>query len=115
NKEFTTVEEILTQIPDNFEANHTISFKTFKMQPAFEKINSAPLEDKVYLLVHGAGLIGKEATITVKEKDGLIKGAQGAPLPLLEITEEQMEQNENSEEVKGTEKTTFKATFATNN
>ena len=36
-------------------------------------------------------LDGKEATITVKEKQGLIQGSEDAVLPLLEITEAQMD------------------------
>ena len=51
-----------------------------------------------------------KATIIIKEKDGIIKGSAGAVLPVLEITEEQMEQKSNAEEVQGTEKTEFKGT-----
>ncbi|EKB58889.1 hypothetical protein HMPREF9700_01736, partial [Bergeyella zoohelcum CCUG 30536] len=53
-------------------------------------------------------LEGKEASLTIKEKDGIIKGSAGALLPVLEITEEQMEQKSRSGEVAGTEKTEFK-------
>lgn len=59
-------------------------------------------------------LEGKQATIIIKEKDGIIKGSAGAVLPVLEITEEQMEQKATSGEVPGTEKTQFTGTVRDN-
>ena len=94
-----------------FAGGKEIRFETYRLGPKFEKISSAPLEDKVYLVARGYVLEGKEATITIKEKDGLIKGSKDAVLPILEITEQQMEETSPSKEVQGTEKSEFKGTI----
>lgn len=110
-KEFTTIDEIVSKLPDKIPAETTIKFQTFKMQPLYEKIQSAPLDDKVYLVATSYLLEGKEATIIIKEKDGIIKGAADAVLPVLELSEEQMEQTEPLKEDERNEKSEFSGTF----
>lgn len=110
-KEYTTVEAIKAALTaDVYNKDQKITIKTFKLGEEFKRVNSAPLEDKLYLVATTSMLDGKEATIIIKEKDGIIKGSAGAVLPVLEITEEQMEQKTNVGEVQGTEKTEFKGT-----
>lgn len=110
-KEYTTVEAIKTALTATvYNKDQKITIKTFKLGEDFKRVNSAPLEEKLYLVATTSMLDGKEATIIIKEKDGIIKGSAGAVLPVLEITEEQMEQKTNVGEVQGTEKTEFKGT-----
>lgn len=111
-KRYTTIEAIkagLTQAVYN--ENDTVTFETFKLEAEFVKVNSAPLESKLYLVAKAYVLEDKQATITVKEKDGLIKGAADAVLPILELTEEEMEQTATSGTVPGTEKLEFTGTI----
>lgn len=110
-KQFTTIEEIVSKLPDRISADQIIKFKTFKMQRSFKKIQSAPLEEKVYLVTTSYLLDGKEAKIIIKEKDGIIKGSADAALPVLELTEAQMEQSEPLKEEERIEKSEFTGTF----
>lgn len=112
-KEYTTLEAIKQALTKEvYNKDEKVTFQTFKLGAEFKKINSAPLEAKVYLVARTSGLNGKQATIIIKEKDGLIKGSAGAILPVLEITEAQMEQaSASGGEVQGTEKTEFTATI----
>ncbi|WP_445456834.1 peptidoglycan DD-metalloendopeptidase family protein [Flavobacterium sp. HNIBRBA15423] len=114
-KKYTTKDAIVEALTaeeygTDTESNKTVAFKTFKLGPKFIRINSAPLEEKVYLVAETGSLNGKTVTIKIKEKDGIIKGTADAMLPVLEITEQQMEATTTSEEVQGTEKTQFTAT-----
>lgn len=110
-KQYTTIEAIKTALTATvYNKDQKITIKTFKLGEDFKRVNSAPLEEKLYLVATTSMLDGKEATIIIKEKDGIIKGSAGAVLPVLEITEEQMEQKTNVGEVQGTEKTEFKGT-----
>lgn len=112
-KEYTTLEAIKQAFTKEvYNKDEKVTFQTFKLGAEFKKINNAPLEAKVYLVARTSGLNGKQATIIIKEKDGLIKGSTGAVLPVLEITDEQMEQaSVSGDEVQGTEKTEFTATI----
>lgn len=92
----------------------TVTFKTFKLGPEFKRVDNAPLEDKLYLVARTMLLDGKQVTISIKEKDGVIKGAAGAVLPVLEITEQQMEQKAPAGQVPGTEKAEFSGTVKNN-
>ncbi|CAH0266509.1 M23 family metallopeptidase [Chryseobacterium sp. Bi04] len=93
----------------------TVTFKIFKLGVDFKKVDSAPLDDKLYLVARTMLLDGKQVTISIKEKDGIIKGSADAVLPVLEITEEQMEQKTPAGgEVPGTEKTEFSGTVKDN-
>lgn len=110
-KQYATIEAIKMALRESvYNKNQKITFKTFRLGEEFKRVNSAPLEDKLYLVAATSMLDGKEATIIIKEKEGLIKGSAGALLPVLEITEEQMEQKSSAGELQGTEKTEFKGT-----
>ena len=110
-KEYTTVEAIKTALTATvYNKDQKITIKTFKLGEDFKRVNSAPLEEKLYLVATTSMLDGKEVTLSIKEKDGIIKGSAGAILPVLEITEEQMEQKNSSGAVQETEKTEFKGT-----
>lgn len=109
-KEYTTEAAIIQALTKNVYNNgDKVTFQTFKLGPEFKRIPSAPLEDKVYLVATGYLLDGKQATITIKEKDGLLKGAPDAVLPVFEITEQQMD--DPKAVITGTEKTTFTGTI----
>ncbi len=112
-KEYTTLEAIKQALTKEvYNKNEKVTIQTFKLGAEFKKVTSAPLEDKLYLVARTSGLNGKQATIIIKEKDGQLKGAAGAVLPVLEITEAQMEQaTPAGGEVPGTEKTQFTATI----
>src|SRR5690606_743868 len=100
-----TVKAALTKT--SYAKGEKISFSVFKLGEEFKRINNAPLEDKVYLVAKAMLLDGKEATISIKEKDGIIKGSAEAVLPVLEMTEAHMNQTSSNLEVHGTEKTEF--------
>lgn len=111
-KKYTTPELISTALTAEAYGKDTVNektvtFKTFKLGAELKKIESALLEDKLYLVARTMLLDDKQVQIIIKEKDGLIKGSADSALPVLEITEEQMEQKANSGEVAGTEKTEF--------
>ncbi len=117
SKKYTTKEAIVAALTANEYGkdsadNKTVKFKTFKLGEEFRKIASAPIEDKVYLVAKTYFLEGKTATITVKEKDGLIKGTADAILPLSEISEAKMASKEALTEADRTEKTSFSGTIA---
>lgn len=110
-KQYTTLEAIKAALTKTvYNKDETISFQTFKLGAEFVKVNHAPLGSKLYLVAKTMRLDGKQATIIIKEKDGLLKGSAGAVLPVLEITEQQMDQKSSSGEVQGTEKTEFTGT-----
>ncbi|REC48584.1 M23 family metallopeptidase [Chryseobacterium pennipullorum] len=119
-KKYTTLEVIAASLTaqaygKDTTNEKTVTFKTFKLGADFKKIDSAPLDDKLYLVARTMLLDGKQVTISIKEKDGLIKGSADALLSVLEITEEQMEQKPPTEgEVPGTEKTVFTGTVKDN-
>jgi predicted chitinase len=110
-KEYTTLEVIKQALSKEvYNKDEKVSFQTFKLGAELKKITSAPLDTKLYLVAKtaGSGLSDKQATIIIKEKDGLIKGSAGAVLPILEISEEQMDQaTPTTGEVPGTEKSEF--------
>lgn len=109
-KEYTTEEAIIQALTKEvYNKNDKVSIPTFKLGTEFKKIQSAPLEEKVYLVATGYLLEGKQATITIKEKDGILKGAPDAVLPVIEITEQQMD--DPAAAVEGTEKSTFTGTI----
>lgn len=112
-KEYTTLEAIKAGLTKEvYNKNEKVTFQTFKLGAELKKISSAPLDTKLYLVARTAGLNGKQATLIIKEKDGLLKGSAGAVLPVLEITEAQMEQAAPATgEVPGAEKSQFTATI----
>lgn len=112
-KEYTTLEAIKAGLTKEiYNKNEKATFQTFKLGEELKKISSAPLDTKLYLVARTSGLNGKQATFIIKEKDGLLKGSAGAILPILEITEAQMEQTTPATgDVPGTEKSQFTATI----
>ncbi|REC52451.1 hypothetical protein DRF62_15740 [Chryseobacterium piscium] len=110
-REYTTLEAIKQALSKEvYNKDEKVSFQTFKLGAELKKITSAPLDTKLYLVAKtaGSGLSDKQATIIIKEKDGLIKGSAGVVLPILEISEEQMDQaTPTTGEVPGTEKSEF--------
>ncbi|SDJ81023.1 peptidoglycan DD-metalloendopeptidase family protein [Chryseobacterium jejuense] len=119
-KKYTTLEVITAALTaeaygKDTTNQKTVTFKTFKLGVDFKKVDSAPLDSKLYLVARTMLLDGKQVTISIKEKDGLIKGSPDAVLPVLEITEEQMEQKTPAgQAVPGTEKTVFTGTVKNN-
>lgn len=116
-KKYTTKEAIAsaltaTEYGTDTTSHKTVTFKTFALGEEFKKIGSAPLEEKVYLVVSTYLLQEKNATITVKEKDGIIQGSAGAALPISQISEAKMNSTEALTEVDRTEKTTFTGALA---
>jgi murein DD-endopeptidase MepM/ murein hydrolase activator NlpD len=81
----------------SYKKGATITFDLHKLGATFKKINSAPLEEEVYVVANTYLLNGKEATITIKEKEALLVAAD-ADLTVLEAKEN------------GAEITTLKAT-----
>ncbi|AZB35350.1 peptidoglycan DD-metalloendopeptidase family protein [Chryseobacterium bernardetii] len=119
-KKYTTLEVIASALTADAYGKDTtnqktVTFKTFKLGVDFKKVDSAPLDSKLYLVARTMLLDGKQVTISIKEKDGIIKGTADAVLPVLEITEEQMEQKTPAgQAVSGTEKTVFTGTVKDN-
>ncbi|WP_221630280.1 hypothetical protein, partial [Chryseobacterium lactis] len=119
-KKYTTLEVIAATLTAEAYGKDTVNqktvtFKTFKLGADFKKVDSAPLDDKLYLVARTMLLDGKQVTISIKEKDGIIKGTADAALPVLEITEEQMAQKTPAgQAVPGTEKTVFTGTVKDN-
>lgn len=87
---------------DTYNKGETISFKVYKLGASYKKMNAAPFGENLYLVAKTIGLDGQQATITIKEKDGMIGGQADAALSVLQIA---------NEKDKGTEKTAFKATI----
>lgn len=116
-KKYTTLETISEALIANEYGKDTtnektIRFTTYKLGEDYKKIDSIPLGEKLYLVAKTMLLDGKEVTISIKEKDGIIKGYADAILPVMEITEEQMAQT--TGEINGTEKTEFKGIVKNN-
>lgn len=98
-----SVIDVLSAMPDGkYEAKSSISIpaKKIEKEVSYEKIESAALEDDIYVFVKTANLDGKEITITIQEKEKLLIGA-GAPLPVLkrEDTINKVEKTEDLEEI----------------
>ncbi len=111
-KKYTTLETISAALTAEAYGKDTvnektITFKTFKLEAEFKKVENAALGDKLYLVAKTMLLDGKQVKIIIKEKDGLINGTADSVLPILEITEEQMEQKVSNKEIPGTEKIEF--------
>ncbi|GEM_PF-3568640 len=116
-KKYTTKEAIVAALTaaeygTDTTSHNSVTFKTFALGEEFKKIGSAPLEEKVYLVVSTYLLQGKNATLTVKEKDGIIHGSAGAALPISQISEAKMNSMEALTEADRTEKTTFTGALA---
>ncbi|PXY46039.1 peptidoglycan DD-metalloendopeptidase family protein [Flavobacterium hydrophilum] len=84
-------------VEESYEKDSTITFNLCKLGVEYKKINSAPLEEEVYVVAKTFLLDGKEVSITIKEKEAIVVDADAA-VPVLEAKED------------GAELTTLKAT-----
>jgi hypothetical protein len=98
NKKYAKLEDIKNALTlSSYKTGDSISFALYKLGAEFKKINSAPLEEEVYVVAKTFLLDGKEVSITIKEKEAIIVDADAD----LQVTEAK----EN-----GAELTTLKAT-----
>lgn len=98
DKKYAKLDDIknaLTQ--SSYDKGRSVSFNLCKLGANFIKINSAPLEEEVYVVAKTHLLDGKEVTIKIKEKETILIDAD-ADIPVLEAKEN------------GAELTTLKAT-----
>lgn len=96
DKKYAKLDEIKNALTNNtYEAGDLISFNLYKLGANYIKINSAPLEEEVYVVAKTFLLDGKEVSITIKEKETILIDAD---VPVLEAKED------------GAELTTLKAT-----
>ncbi|MBF4505748.1 M23 family metallopeptidase [Flavobacterium sp. JLP] len=98
DKKYAKLDDIKNALTKStYEIGDSISFNLYKLGANFIKINSAPLEEEVYVVAKTFLLDGKEVSITIKEKETILIDAD-ANVPVLEAKEN------------GTELTTLKAT-----
>jgi predicted chitinase len=98
NKKYAKLDDIKNALTaTSYKKNDTITFALCKLGAEFKKINSAPLEEEVYVVAKTFLLDGKEVSITIKEKDVIVVDADAA-IPVTEAKEN------------GAELTTLKAT-----
>ncbi|WP_281310412.1 peptidoglycan DD-metalloendopeptidase family protein [Flavobacterium flavigenum] len=97
DKKYAKLDDIKNALGSSYEEGQTISFNLYKLGAKFIKINSAPLEEEVYVVAKTFLLDGKEVSITIKEKETIVVDGDAA-VPVLEA-------KENGEEL-----TTLKAT-----
>ena len=87
DKKYAKPDDIKTVLSaTSYKKGETISFKLHKLGANFIKINSAPLEEEIYVVAKTFLLDGKEVTIKIKEKDTVLVVAD-ADLPVLEAKE----------------------------
>lgn len=102
SKKYAKLEDIKNALTKSkYEIGESISFNLYKLGANFIKINSAPLEEEVYVVAKTFLLNGKEISITIKEKEIILIDAD-ADVPVLEAKED------------GAELTTLKATVENN-
>ena len=98
DKKYTKLEAIKNSlVKTSYAKGETISFATYKLGPQYTRINSAPLEEEVYVVASTMNLDGKEVSLNIYEKDEVLKG-KFEIIPVLEAKEN------------GSELTTLKAT-----
>lgn len=105
DKRYTTIELIVNSLSkDIYNPNDKVEFETYELEPEFEKIDNAAIEEKLYLVVKTSGLDNEEVEVTIKEKDGNITSKPDGALSVLMLTEEQMEtSNSEVDNVEGNE------------
>ncbi|WP_456311788.1 peptidoglycan DD-metalloendopeptidase family protein [Pseudomonas shirazensis] len=103
SKKYAKLEDIKNALTQgaSYDEGASISFNLYKLGANFIKINSAPLEEEVYVVAKTFLLDGKEVSITIKEKEGIVLDAD-ADMPVLEGKED------------GAELTILKATVENN-
>ncbi|WP_370901143.1 glycoside hydrolase family 19 protein [Chryseobacterium gossypii] len=87
DRKYVKIDDIkaaLTQ--ETYAKGETISFNLYKLGPEFIRINSAPLEQDVYVVAQTLLLDGKEVNIKIKEKESVLV-ARDTDLPVLEAKE----------------------------
>ncbi len=84
DKKYTKLENIKQSLTKtSYKKDEVISINLFKLGPEFIRINSAPLEEEVYVVAKAFLLEGKEVSIRIKEKESVFI-AKDADLPVLE-------------------------------
>ena len=76
------IKNLLTQ-GASYDETASISFNLYKLGAKFIKINSAPLEEELYVVANTFLLDGKEVSIQIKEKEAIVVDAD-AVVPVLE-------------------------------
>ncbi|TRX36207.1 peptidoglycan DD-metalloendopeptidase family protein [Flavobacterium sp. ZT3R18] len=98
NKKYAKLEDIKNALAEeSYEEGTSITFNLYKLGANFIKINSAPLEEEVYVVAKTFLLDGKEVTIKIKEKEAIMVD------PDADVTVVEAKEN-------GAELTTLKAT-----
>jgi GH24 family phage-related lysozyme (muramidase)/murein DD-endopeptidase MepM/ murein hydrolase activator NlpD len=86
-KKYVKIEDIKAALTKNsYAKNETIFFGKYKLGANFVKINSAPLEEEVFVVAKCVKLEGKEVTINIKEKEAILVAAN-ANTPVIEAKE----------------------------
>jgi predicted chitinase len=76
NKKYAKLDDIKNALSEeSYEEGTTITFNLYKLGAEYKKINSAPLEEEVYVVAKTFLLDGKEVSITIKEKEAIIVDA----------------------------------------
>jgi predicted chitinase len=87
DKKYAKLDDIKNAlVEESYEKDATITFNLCKLGAEYKKINSAPLEEEVYVVAKTFLLDGKEVSITIKEKDAVL-GETDADLTVLEAKE----------------------------
>ncbi|WP_395075707.1 peptidoglycan DD-metalloendopeptidase family protein [Flavobacterium sp.] len=87
DKKYAKLDDIKTALTEtSYAKGAIITFNLCKLGANFIKINSAPLEEEVYVVAKTFLLDGKEVTLKIKEKDAVLVGADG-DLNVLEAKE----------------------------
>ena len=98
DKKYVKTEDIKKALVEkSYKKDDPISFNLYKLGANFIRVNSAPLEEEVYVVANTYLLNGKEVTIKIKEKEAVLVDAN-ADVMVLEAKEN------------GAEITTLKAT-----
>ncbi|KAF2517737.1 lysozyme family protein [Flavobacterium foetidum] len=87
-KKYARLEDIKNALTeDSYDKGRSVSFNLCKLGAKFIKINSAPLEEEVYVVAKTFLLDGKEVTITIQEKETYLVDENTA-VPVLEAKED---------------------------
>lgn len=88
SKKYAKLDDIKNALTEStYGAGESISFNLYKLGANFIKINSAPLEEEVYVVAKTFLLDGKEVSITIKEKETILIDTD-ANVPVLEAKED---------------------------
>jgi predicted chitinase len=72
DKKYAKLDDIKNALGSSYEVGDPVSFNLCKLGAKFIKINSAPLEEEVYVVAKTFLLDGKEVSIKIKEKDSIL-------------------------------------------